>query len=91
MGDSHQRKDRKVRLDYAFDRLLATKLQQAYEILVPDQVRVVRDSGLNGDGDEERGDLRKGILGQTERRKHDCEPNSRIGGVRSQERLRRSG
>jgi hypothetical protein len=38
MGDSHQRNNREVRLDYAFDRLLATKLQQAYEILVPDQV-----------------------------------------------------
>jgi hypothetical protein len=52
------RRDRKVRLDYAFDRLLITKLQQAYEILVPHQVRAVRDSVLNGDGDEERSDLR---------------------------------
>lgn len=91
MGDSHQRKDREVRLDYAFDRLLATKLQQAYEILVPDQVRVVRDSVLNGAGGEERSDLREGILEQTERRKHDCEPNGGTGGVRSEERLRRSG
>ena len=63
MGDSHQRRDRKVRLDYAFDRLLITKLQQAYEIPVPHQVRAVRDSVLNGDdGDEERSDLRAGIL-----------------------------
>ena len=91
MGDRHKRRDFEVRLDYAFDRLLATKLQQAYEILVPDQVRVVRDHVLNGAGDEERRDLRKGLLEQTERRKHDCEPNSGTGGVRSQERLRRSG
>lgn len=84
-------KEREVRLDYAFDRSLAAKLQQAYEILVPDRVRFVRSSVLNGDGDEERSDLRKGVLGQAERREHDCEPNGGIGGVRPEARLRRSG
>jgi hypothetical protein len=28
MGDSHQRRDRKVRLDYAFDRLLITNFNK---------------------------------------------------------------
>ena len=32
-----KRRDREIRLDYAFDRLLANKLQHAYEILVPRQ------------------------------------------------------
>jgi hypothetical protein len=89
MADHHN--DREVRLDYAFDRLLTAKLQQAYEILVPDQVRFVRNSLLNGDGHEECGDLRKSVLGQAERREHYCEPNGGIGGVRPQAGLRRSG
>ena len=91
MGDGRQRRDRQVRLDYAFDRLLITKLQQAYEILVPHQTRAVRDSVLNGGGHEERSHLRTGILGETEGRTHDCEPDSRIGGICSKERIRRSG
>jgi site-specific DNA recombinase len=44
-----KRSNREVRLDYAFDRLLATKLQQVYEILVSDRVRVIGNcSVLNG-------------------------------------------
>ena len=46
---------REVRHDYAFDSLLATKLQQVYKILVPDQVRSVSSRPtLRGDGDEDR-------------------------------------
>ena len=41
MAERRKRKDREVRLDYAFDRLLADKLQHVYEILVPDQVRII--------------------------------------------------
>lgn len=91
MADRHQGRDREVRLDYAFDRSLTAKIQQAYEILVPDRVRLVRNSVLNGGGDEVRSDLRKGVLGQAERGEHYCEPNCGIGGVRSETRLRRSG
>ena len=41
MADRRSRRDRyQVQLDYAFDRLLGSKLQQVYERLVPDQVRI---------------------------------------------------
>ena len=41
MADRRSRRDRyQVQLDYAFDRLLSNKLQQVYERLVPDQVRI---------------------------------------------------
>ena len=33
--------DRSVQFQHAFDRLLAVKLEQVYEILVPEQVRAV--------------------------------------------------
>src|SRR5262245_34004360 len=85
------RSRREVRLDYAFDRLLATKLQQVYEILVPDQVRVIRNcSALNGEANENRGDLRQGIVGQAERREDYSESDGSVGGVCPQRRLRRS-
>ena len=45
MVESRKRREREVRLDYAFDRLLAAKLQQVYEILVSD--RVTRYSQLH--------------------------------------------
>jgi hypothetical protein len=32
---------RSVQLEFAFDRLRAAKLEQAYDILVPDRVRIV--------------------------------------------------
>ena len=91
MAERRKGKDREVRLDYAFDRLLTTKLQQVYEILVPDRVRVVGNySALNGEANEDSGDLRQGVIGQAERREHYCEPNGRIGGICTQPRLRRS-
>jgi hypothetical protein len=39
---AERRKKRDVRLEFAFDRLVAVKLEQVYEILVPDQVRFSR-------------------------------------------------
>jgi site-specific DNA recombinase len=91
MAEGHNGKDREVRLDYAFDRLLATKLQQVYEILVPDRVRIVsKCSALNGGTNENCGDLRQGLVRQVEGREHNCEPNGGVGGVRGQGRLRRS-
>ena len=65
-----------VRLEYAFDRLLVAKLEQVYQILVPDRVRVVgKGSKLIGVGDEDSGNLRPGILGQAEGEEHHCQPN----------------
>ena len=87
-----KRRDREIRLDYAFDRLLANKLQHAYEILVPDQVGIVNKSpASSGVSDEDRRDLRQGILGQTEGREHHCEPNGGVDRIRPRAWLRRSG
>jgi hypothetical protein len=38
---------RVIHLEFAFDRLLAAKLEQAYDILVPDRVRVVGSAKVN--------------------------------------------
>jgi hypothetical protein len=72
MAESRKRSNREVRL--AFDRLLATKLQQVYEILVSDRVRVTGNcSMLNGETNESRGNLREGIVGQAEGREDHSE------------------
>jgi hypothetical protein len=49
-------------LEFAFDRLLPTKLQQAYELLVADRVRLVgrASNEKRGDDHEARDDLCKG-------------------------------
>jgi hypothetical protein len=77
MADRRSRRDRhQVQLDYAFDRLLGTKLQQIYELLVPDQVRIVGDrSKVMENGNADRGDLRKGVLRQAARGGHDRQPD----------------
>ena len=52
---AERRSQRDVHLEYTFDRLLVAKLEQVYQILVPDQVRVVSDrSKLIGAGDAAR-------------------------------------
>ena len=83
---------RNVRLEYTFDRLLVAKLEQVYQILVPDQVRVVSDrSKLIGAGDADGGNLRPGILGQAERGEHYCQSNGGADRVRRRAGLRCSG
>ena len=68
MADWRKRESRDVRLDYAFDRLLVAKLQQVYELLVPDRVRIASEPRrVNGEDHEERRDLREGLLRQAER------------------------
>src|SRR5439155_3140876 len=65
---------RQVQLDYAFDRLRASKLAHAYEILVPARVRSVEahvKEGAHADG----GDLRPGLLRAAARSAHDREPD----------------
>jgi hypothetical protein len=54
---------RAVHLEFAFDRLLAAKLELAYDILVPDRVRIVGSAKVTGADDEDRGDLRSCIVG----------------------------
>ena len=41
MANRRSGNDRNVRLEHAFDRLLAVKLEQVYGVLVPEQVCVV--------------------------------------------------
>ena len=73
---------RTVQLELAFDRLRAAKLEQAYDILVPDQVRTVGGVRMKEASDEDRGDLRSCIVGQTKGREHDCKPDGGVDRVR---------
>ena len=50
-----------VRLDYAFDRLLAAKLQNAYAILVPDRAHKIRQAHDIGDEHEDCSPVRPGL------------------------------
>src|SRR5258706_15656489 len=68
--------------------LLATKLEQAYDILVPDRVRVVGRAKVTGAGDEDRSDLRSCIVGQTKGGEHDRQPNGGAGCVRPRAAIR---
>src|SRR4051794_9701282 len=81
-----------VRLDYSFDRLLAGKLQQVYEILVPDQVRVACEHpAMMEGGDGDRGDLRAGIVGHAAGGEHDRQPDGGADRLRAQPQLSRPG
>jgi hypothetical protein len=42
-----------VRLEYQFDRLVAEKLAQAYEVLVPDQIRPTLRSGAGPSAEQQ--------------------------------------
>src|SRR5882762_7046083 len=67
---------RDIGLEYTFDRLFPAKLQQVYELLVPDRVRSTRDALTpEGERHEERRDLRSSVLRPTEGGAHDCESN----------------
>src|SRR2546423_12644992 len=66
---------RAIHLEFAFDRLLAAKLELTYDILVPDRVRIVGSTKVTGAGDEDRGNLRSCIVGQTKGGEHDRQPD----------------
>ena len=76
--------------EYEFDRLLATKLELAYDILVPDRVRIVGSAKVRGAGDEERSDLRSCVVGQTAGGEHDRQPDGSAGGIRPRAAVRRT-
>ena len=58
MADRRRRCDH-VHLEYIFDRLLATKLERVYEILVPDCARRAGEpAALKGEPHEDRRDPR---------------------------------
>lgn len=71
--------DRKIELDYVFDRLGDHQLIQAYRLLVPERRKLIE----RGQGDEDSGDLCKGIFGQTEERSNDRQSDGGAEGVRS--------
>jgi len=75
-----------IKVDYAFDRLLQSKLAQAYDILVPLRERPVGGRIKEFD-DEDGGDLRKGLVRAATRGKHDREPDGVADRVRQEPRL----
>jgi hypothetical protein len=79
---------RAVHIEFAFDRLLAAKLELAYDILVPDRVRIVGSVKVTGAGNEDRGDLRSCIVGQTKAGEHDRQPDGGAGRVRPRAAVR---
>ena len=79
---------RTIHLEFAFDRLLAAKLEQAYAVLVPDRVRVIGCAKVTGAGNEDRGDLRTCIVGQTKGGEHDRQPDGGAGRVRPRATVR---
>lgn len=81
-----------IRFEYTFDRLLATKLEQAYEILNPDQVRILRTGAdVMRVGDEGRCNLRPGIVGQAEGGAHDRQSDGGAESLRPGAAVRRAG
>jgi hypothetical protein len=79
---------RAIHLEFAFDRLRAVKLERAYDILVPDRVRIIGSAKVMGAGDEDRGDLRSCIFGQTMGGEHDRQPDGGTGRVRPRAAVR---
>jgi hypothetical protein len=79
---------RAIHLEFAFDRLLAAKLEQAYDILVPGRVRLVGSAKVTGAGDEDGSNLRSCIVGQTKGGEHDRQPDGSAGRVRPRAAIR---
>ncbi len=74
VAERHVRGTRQVQLDYACDRLPASKLAHAYEMLVPARARVL-EAHVKERAYADGGDLRPGVLGTTARGARDCEPD----------------
>jgi hypothetical protein len=67
MAELRKPKSLHVNFDYVFDRLLIHKLQQAYEILVPDKVRITGGQmELTIDEDDAKPNARARILREAE-------------------------
>ena len=90
VAERHQR--RQVRFEYCFDRLFGAKLEQVYDILVPDRTRRTgAPARVGGHGHEDSSDLCPGVLGPAEGGQDDRQPDGGAGGVRLQPRLQRTG
>jgi len=74
-----RRRSHDLHLEYRFDRLLATKLEQVYDILVPERVRRAGGSlELERDAHEDIRKLRPGFIGPAEGGQDDCQPDGDI-------------
>jgi hypothetical protein len=83
---------RGVQLEYCFDRLWSAKLEQVYELLVPNQCRRTGAScTAGGSSHEDSGDLRAGVLGAAEAGPYDRQSDGLAEGLRFEPRLRRTG
>lgn len=78
--------DRRVELDYVFDRLGTLQLIQAYRLLVPERRRLIDKE----QDDEDGSDLRQSLFGQAENRPNDRKPDGGAEGVRKLTRARGS-
>ena len=81
-----------IELEYLFDRLLPTKLEQAYAVLAPDRVRRTgQPTGLTGEPHEDSSHLRPCLLGPAEGRKDHSQQDGDPSGVCPQGRLPSAG
>src|SRR5436189_4386096 len=74
-----------IHVSYSFDRLLESKLAQAYDILVPTRERAVGGSRKESEN-EDGSHLRPGFVRATAGGEHDCEPNSFADRIREEPR-----
>src|SRR5215471_6986674 len=93
MASRPPERQRTLRLEYQFDRLLAEKLAHAYEVLVPAQVRPTRADACYPAAnqevltDETGSIVRACIVRSPEGESHDLQPSGGPGGVCRQARL----
>src|SRR6266478_10091438 len=74
-----------IHVSYSFDRLLESKLAQAYDILVPTRERPV-GGYLKESKNEDGSHLRTGLIRAAARGEHDCEPDSCADRIRNEAR-----
>ena len=87
-----RRRSHEIYLEYTFDRLLATKLAQVYDILVPDRARRTGEpDGVKGASHEDCRDLRPSLIGSAKGGEHHRQPDGGVGGVCQRRRLQRTG
>jgi hypothetical protein len=80
--------DRRIELDYVFDRLGEAQLVQVYRLLVPERRRL---TGREGDSDDDSGDLRAGFVGPAKRGTDHSQPDLGASGSRGRDGVGRAG
>ena len=83
---------RNLRLEYRFDRLFEEKLAQVFQALAPEKFGTIGAVAETKEAmnDQAGSHLRAGILGSTEGRPHDREPDGGVDPVRGDGRIRRA-